>query len=86
MVRLVPKSLQDQAKAESGVLSRVTATAFMQRRKTLKNALQSLLRPEDFEFLQIDAKKRPEDLSLDEYLAVARFTASRYNYGSQIDG
>lgn len=52
-------------------LSRLVATAFMQRRKTLRNALRNVAEAKDFEFLGIDAGSRPERITIAEYIALA---------------
>ena len=71
-VRLVPLA-EPLIEAEySGMFASVVATAFNQRRKTLRNALQGLLTGQDFEQLGIDAGLRPERLSGAQYAAIAR--------------
>jgi 16S rRNA A1518/A1519 N6-dimethyltransferase RsmA/KsgA/DIM1 with predicted DNA glycosylase/AP lyase activity len=44
--------------------------SFMSRRKNIKNNLKSMKL--DWENLQIDNQLRPEDLSLESYLKIAR--------------
>ena len=44
--------------------------SFMSRRKNIKNNLKSMKL--DWESLQIDNQLRPEDLSLESYLKIAR--------------
>lgn len=45
--------------------------AFQHRRKTLKNALKDFISPEIFEAQQIDPKRRPETLSVSEYVLLS---------------
>lgn len=52
-------------------LSTVVATAFSQRRKTLRNALSSLATGEDFAALGIDPGLRPENIEIADWIALA---------------
>ena len=49
----------------------VVAAAFSQRRKTLRNALRTLGAGEAFERAAIDAGRRGETLSVEEFIALA---------------
>ena len=51
-------------------LSTLVATAFMQRRKTLRNSLKTIAEAADFEAVSIDAGLRPEQLAIAEYVAL----------------
>jgi len=51
-------------------LSTLVATAFMQRRKTLRNSLKTVAGPADFEAVGIDAGLRPEQVSIADYIAL----------------
>ena len=52
-------------------LSSLVATAFMQRRKTLRNALRSEADAADFDAAGIDPGLRPEQISIDRYIALS---------------
>ena len=52
-------------------LSSLVATAFMQRRKTLRNALKSAADASDFDAVGIDAGLRPEQVSIHEYVRLS---------------
>ncbi|MBT8087802.1 MAG: 16S rRNA (adenine(1518)-N(6)/adenine(1519)-N(6))-dimethyltransferase RsmA [Gammaproteobacteria bacterium] len=52
-------------------LSLLVTTAFMQRRKTLRNALKKLATNEDFAAVGIDAGLRPEQIPIDQYVALS---------------
>lgn len=52
-------------------LSTLVATAFMQRRKTVRNSLKTLAEAPDFEAVGIDPGRRPEQISIAEYVALA---------------
>ena len=58
---------------------KIVRTAFNQRRKTLRNSLSQLLKPEDrgkiFEEAEIDPGKRAEELSTDDFIRLARVFA-----------
>ena len=59
-------------------LSRLVATAFSQRRKTLRNALKQVAGESDFAALDIDPTLRPEQLAIDKYVALSnRLTPTR---------
>jgi len=63
VVRLIPKAPAEIVTLDEALFSRVVATAFSQRRKTLRNTLGSLVKPEDFTMLGIDAGLRAEALA-----------------------
>ncbi len=52
-------------------LSMLVTNAFMQRRKTLRNALKKLATDEDFAAVGIDAGLRPEQVPIDQYVALS---------------
>jgi 16S rRNA (adenine1518-N6/adenine1519-N6)-dimethyltransferase len=52
-------------------LSTLVATAFMQRRKTLRNSLKKVAEPGDFDALGIDAGVRPEQVSIADYIRLS---------------
>ena len=58
--------IRDPARFES-----VVAAAFSQRRKTLRNALSSLVTPDEFAAAGIDAQRRGETLSVAEFVALS---------------
>ena len=71
IVRLTPyKELPHPAK-DIKTLEAVVRTAFTMRRKTLRNALSSLIEAEPLEALGINPKLRPENLSLAEYVKIS---------------
>ena len=68
VVRLVP--LAEKPDWDQAVLEKIVREAFSARRKTLRNALP--LPAADYEVLGIDPKLRPENLSPDDYVRIAR--------------
>jgi len=75
IVRLRP--LSQGARAARGMaldeqlFARVVTSAFTRRRKTLRNALSGMLGAERLEALGIDARLRPENLSVADFVAIA---------------
>ncbi len=68
VVRLEP--LPDAVACDEAVLEKIVRDAFSARRKTLRNAVP--LEPQDYKFLGIDPKLRPENLSPPDYVRIAR--------------
>ena len=58
-------------------LEQVVSQAFAQRRKTLRNNLRGLLEQADFDALGIDSGLRPENLSVEQFIAMADYLAGR---------
>lgn len=52
-------------------LSSLVATAFMQRRKTLRNSLRKVADAMDFDAVGIDAGLRPEQISIADYIRLS---------------
>jgi 16S rRNA (adenine1518-N6/adenine1519-N6)-dimethyltransferase len=75
VVRLIPKTSVEIVPLDEALFARVVAAAFSQRRKTLRNTLGSLMKPEDFDVLGIDAGKRAENLAVADYEAITRHLA-----------
>lgn len=71
VVRLTPYQTLPHPAQSITALQNVVRTAFNQRRKTLRNALQTLLNVEQIVALGIDPGARPETLSLAAYVALA---------------
>ena len=70
VVHIVPAGMPEEVKA--GVLEQVTAAAFGQRRKMLRQSLKGLPGALDaLDRLGIDPKRRAETLSVEDYVAVA---------------
>jgi 16S rRNA (adenine1518-N6/adenine1519-N6)-dimethyltransferase len=71
VVRLVPHATPPYPAVSVDTLETVVRTAFNQRRKTLRNALQGLVDTAQMQQLGIDPGARPETLSLQAYVALA---------------
>lgn len=57
--------------ADEPGLSTLVATAFMQRRKTLRNSLKKVVEPGDFEAVGIDGGVRPEQVAIADYVRLS---------------
>ncbi|MGB5624248.1 MAG: 16S rRNA (adenine(1518)-N(6)/adenine(1519)-N(6))-dimethyltransferase RsmA [Woeseiaceae bacterium] len=71
VVRLDPLPPDTFTIEDQAGLSTLVATAFMQRRKTLRNSLKTTAAAVDFAAVGIDAGLRPEQVSIAEYIALA---------------
>lgn len=71
VVRLTPHDTPP-VEADPSVLGRVVATAFSQRRKTLRNSVKPLFDEAELRSLDIDPAARAETLSLEQYARLAR--------------
>jgi len=71
IVRLIPHATPPHPARDERMLERLVAQAFSQRRKTLRNTLKGLLAADAIEALGIDGGRRPETLSLAEFVALA---------------
>jgi 16S rRNA (adenine1518-N6/adenine1519-N6)-dimethyltransferase len=79
VVELAPRE-KPLAPADPGILERVTAAAFNQRRKMLRSSLKALGVPADDLLARADiaGTRRAEELSIEEFCALARaFSALR---------
>jgi len=62
---------------DEAFLSTLVATAFMQRRKTIRNSLRKLAAPVDFQAVGIDASQRPEQISISDFVALGNHLARK---------
>ena len=72
-VRCVPHPELPFPAKDYALFSRVVATAFGQRRKTLRNTLKGLLDDAGFEALGIDSQWRAENLPLSAFVSIANY-------------
>jgi 16S rRNA (adenine1518-N6/adenine1519-N6)-dimethyltransferase len=77
VVRLMPLPPGRFEIADEKILGNTVTTAFSQRRKTLRNALKSLVDESELAELGIDAAARPEMLAIADYVALANYLARR---------
>lgn len=68
IVRLVPYKEVPYPARDLKLLEKLVNTAFQQRRKTLRNSLKQMIPAEILELLPVDTSKRPENLTLKEFV------------------
>jgi 16S rRNA (adenine1518-N6/adenine1519-N6)-dimethyltransferase len=71
VVRLDPLPPGTYTIDDEAGLSTLVATAFMQRRKTVRNSLKALADASDLQAAGIDGGLRPEQISIAQYVALA---------------
>jgi|SRR5690606_31058790 16S rRNA (adenine1518-N6/adenine1519-N6)-dimethyltransferase len=74
-VRAVPYAQLPHVAQDQALFARVVASAFGQRRKTLRNTLKGLLDDAGFAALGIDPQLRAENLGVAEFVAIANYLA-----------
>ncbi|HSN52774.1 MAG TPA: 16S rRNA (adenine(1518)-N(6)/adenine(1519)-N(6))-dimethyltransferase RsmA [Woeseiaceae bacterium] len=77
VVRLAPLGSERPAIDDEKLLGRLVATAFSQRRKTLRNALKTMLSEAELRSLGIDPGDRPESIPVADYVALANYVSRR---------
>ena len=77
VVRLVPLGSSRPIIDDEKLLGRLVATAFSQRRKTVRNALKTILDDAELRALGIDPGKRPESIPISSYVALANYVSRR---------
>ena len=75
IVRLVPLVAPQYEALDPQLLETVVRTAFSQRRKTIQNSLKSILAKPLLEQVGIDGSRRPETMSLHEYVIICNALA-----------
>ena len=76
VARLTPLAQDAADVRDVEALSRLVATAFSQRRKTLRNSLKSVVGADELERLGIDPGQRPEQISIAEFVALSNHLLS----------
>lgn len=71
IVRIQPKRQTENVNCQTRVFENLVRQAFGQRRKTLRKALAGIADGEDLASLGIASDKRPGELTVDEYIAIA---------------
>lgn len=75
MVRLIPYTTSPFDKVPVQKLVSLVASAFAMRRKTLTNNLKGIVSCDELAALGIDGNKRPEQISVAEYVQLAKFVS-----------
>ena len=71
IVKIIPKPQVMWESVKYTKLNRVVTSAFNQRRKTIHNSLKGVISSDVFNQLNIDIKKRAENLTVAEYIILA---------------
>jgi len=77
VVRLVPYKVKPWPCKDVDQLRHLTTTAFNMRRKTLRNNLKHMITDEEFADLGIDATLRPEQITVQQYVAMANLVIDK---------
>jgi 16S rRNA (adenine1518-N6/adenine1519-N6)-dimethyltransferase len=77
VVRLLPLGRDAAGRCDEVLLGRIVASAFAQRRKTLRNTLKDYFDSGDFAELGIDAGARAQDLSVVDYVHMTNYVGVR---------
>lgn len=77
IVRLVPYATLPHPAKDEKLLAQIVSVVFQQRRKTLRNALKPLYPDLDPRQLPVAAERRPQTLSVGEFVQLADFCGSR---------
>jgi 16S rRNA (adenine1518-N6/adenine1519-N6)-dimethyltransferase len=75
IVRLTPHRVSPYAVVDKEALERIVASSFAMRRKTLINNLKGIVSAAQLQDLGIDGSKRPEQISIEEYVQLAKFSS-----------
>ena len=77
VVRMIPAPGRCGVAQDEAELEALVTLAFSQRRKTLRNNLKGVLDEADFTTLGIDPGLRPENLAVEQYVAMANLASGR---------
>ncbi len=77
IVRMIPLPASEIPIRDEKLFAQIVATAFGQRRKTLRNTLRAYLQENDFERLGIDAQLRAENLGVGEFARIVDLLVER---------
>ena len=75
VVRMIPHGTLPHSADDENMFAQVVASAFGQRRKTLRNSLREILAATDFDRLGIDPMARGETLGVADFVRIANFRA-----------
>jgi 16S rRNA (adenine1518-N6/adenine1519-N6)-dimethyltransferase len=77
VVRMIPRAQPLIEAGKERLFARIVSAAFSQRRKTLRNTLHAHLEPGDYPALGIDPISRAENLSVEQFVAIADYLGER---------
>lgn len=73
IIRIKPHLVSPYDKVDKAILESIVKQGFSQRRKTLRNNFKKILTETDWLTLNIDPQRRPEELTIDEFVRIAQF-------------
>ena len=76
IVRLTPYRTSPFESVDKDALERIVASSFAMRRKTLNNNLKGTISASQLDELGIDSNKRPEQITIAEYVQLAKFISN----------
>jgi 16S rRNA (adenine1518-N6/adenine1519-N6)-dimethyltransferase len=76
VVRLDPLAAGTFNIEDDALLSKIVTSAFMKRRKTIRNSLRDIVEISDLDAVGIDAGLRPEQISIAKYVQLSNHLAS----------
>jgi 16S rRNA (adenine1518-N6/adenine1519-N6)-dimethyltransferase len=76
VLRIIPYNKPLYVAKNLKTFAEIVRLAFNQRRKTLRNSLNSLVKTEQWQQLAIDPKLRAEQLTVQQYVQIANFISS----------
>jgi 16S rRNA (adenine1518-N6/adenine1519-N6)-dimethyltransferase len=79
VVRLVPFVTQPFLAENERIFAKIVKEAFTYRRKTLANALKSMVKKEVLQQAGIDPSLRPQDLTVEEYVRISNQLTEHQN-------
>ena len=74
IIYLKPKSRNLWQNIDGKKLNQIVTKAFGQRRKTISNSLKGMVSKETLNTLAIDDKKRAENLTVEDYINLAKLS------------
>lgn len=77
VVRLTPKEATLPVQ-DVKLWQQVVREGFSARRKTIKNALKRYLGPSDWQTLDLEPTKRPEELTVEDYVRISNYLRGQY--------
>jgi 16S rRNA (adenine1518-N6/adenine1519-N6)-dimethyltransferase len=72
-IRLLPKECIFDNKNHENIFYKIVKKAFEGRRKMIRTSLGEYFKEKDYDIIKIDSKKRPENLSIKDYLLLSRY-------------
>jgi len=78
MLRLTPHTKPPLKALNEALFSQIVKTAFMHPRKMLGNNLKGLISATELQNLSVNAKQRPQQLSVRHYVEIANYLAERH--------